>query len=142
MNREQLRQDLIRHEGYKTRPYRCTEGKLTIGIGFNLEDNDLPREVIDLLAEIKMAEVEKGLAKELPWIVTRPEPVQRALANMAYQMGLSGLLEFKKMLAALQAGDYRGAKIHGLDSKWARQTPDRAKEVTDLFVAHLDHAQV
>jgi lysozyme len=142
MNRELLRKDLIRHEGYKTRPYRCTEGKLTIGIGFNLEDNDLPDEVINLLYEIKAAEVERGLVKELPWIVTRPEPVQRALADMAYQMGLSGLLEFKKMLAALQAGDYRGAKIHALDSEWAKQTPERAKRVTDLFVVHLEHAQV
>jgi lysozyme len=52
---------------------------------------------------------------------------------MTFQMGLGALLKFKKMLAALQARDYTSARTEALDSAWAKQTPQRAKRVTDLF---------
>lgn len=77
--------------------------------------------------------VKGQLAKALPWLETKPQGVQRAIANMAFQMGLGGVLKFQKMLAALQARDYNAARREALDSAWAKQTPQRAKRVTDLF---------
>ena len=52
---------------------------------------------------------------------------------MTFQMGLGGVLKFKKMLAALQVKDYTTARREALNSAWARQTPQRAKRVTDLM---------
>jgi lysozyme len=62
----------------------------------------------------------------------QPADVQRALANMVYQLGVRGLLGFRNMLSALRAGDRLAAADHCLDSEYARQTPERA-----LRVAHL-----
>ena len=77
--------------------------------------------------------VKGQLAKALPWLETKSPDVQRAIANMTFQMGIGALLKFKKMLAALQARDYNAARREALDSAWAKQTPQRAKRVTDLF---------
>ena len=62
-----------------------------------------------------------------------PENTQLALANMAFQMGISGLIKFEKMFAALDEGDYNTAADEALDSLWARQTPNRAERVTDVI---------
>ena len=56
--------------------------------------------------------------------------------NMAYQMGVPGLLRFKKMLSALEAGDWKTAEKEALDSLWARQTPRRAREVASLLLSN------
>lgn len=135
MNRDILKLDLIADEGLKLKPYKCTAGKTTIGVGRNLDDVGISKdEALSLLGN-DIARVEAELFNELPWLVTRPETVQRAVANMVFQMGLAGVLKFKGMLAAIQAGDYESAKKHALDSAWAKQTPNRAAKVTGLFHA-------
>jgi lysozyme len=70
----------------------------------------------------------------LPWVVDQPEEIQRALGNMAYQLGISGLLKFSKMLEALKNGQRELASIEALDSSWAKQTPARAKRVAKLIL--------
>lgn len=129
MNREQLRADLVSDEGLKLKPYRCTAGKLTIGVGRNIEDVGISQDEAFTLLDHDIDRVMAQLTKELPWWVTRPESVQRALANMAFQLGINGLLAFNKTLACLQAGDYQGAQNHARDSAWAKQTPVRAERV-------------
>lgn len=128
-----IQDDLIRDEGVRLTPYKDTLGVLTIGIGRNLDDVGITEEEALGLLKNDISRAEKSLDREIPWWVTRPEPVRRALINMCFQLGMSGLLAFKKMLACLQAGDYEGAKAHALDSLWAKQTPERAKRVTELF---------
>lgn len=131
--RELLKAQLIAHEGLKLKAYKCTAGKNTIGVGRNLDDVGISQqEAMDLL-DHDIDGVFAQLDRELPWWKSRPEGVQRAMADMCFQLGIKGLLDFKKMLACLQAGDYAGAKINALDSAWARQTPNRAVAVTDLF---------
>lgn len=154
---DQLREDLIRDEGVREVCYFCTAGKKTIGVGRNLDDVGLTPEEekhlgcttddlktgrvkltgaqIDYLLANDMARVQRDLDRELSWWRGRPADAQRALCNMVYQMGIGGVLKFKKMLACVHAGDWEGAKRNALDSDWAKQTPGRAERVTALFTA-------
>lgn len=130
---EGLRKDLIAEEGLRLKPYLCPAGKLTLGVGRNLDDVGITEDEAMMMLDNDIERVKGQLAKALPWLETKPQGVQRAIANMAFQMGLGGVLKFQKMLAALQARDYNAARREALDSAWAKQTPQRAGRVTDLF---------
>lgn len=76
----------------------------------------------------KTAEVRRAL----PWFDQLSEPRQGVLLNMAFQMGVAGLLEFKNTLAMIEGGHYEAAADGMLNSKWAKeQTPARAKRLSD-----------
>ena len=130
---EGLREDLIAEEGIRLKPYLCPAGKTTIGVGRNLDDVGITQDEAMEMLDNDIERVKAQLAKALPWLETKSSDVQRAIANMTFQMGIGALLKFKKMLAALQARDYNAARREALDSTWAKQTPQRAKRVTDLF---------
>ena len=130
---EGLREDLIADEGIRLKPYLCPAGKTTIGVGRNLDDVGITEDEAMEMLENDIERVKSQLAKALPWLETKPPGVQRAIGNMTFQMGLGAVLKFKKMLAAIQARDYNAARREALDSAWAKQTPQRAKRVTDLF---------
>lgn len=134
--REQLKQDLVTAEGRVSHAYKDSEGYLTIGIGHLIDEQrggKLPDSIIDALFDYDVDQVEKQLDKTFPWWRSRPDNVQRAMANMVFQMGIAGVSKFARMLSCLQAGDYAGAKREALDSAWAKQTPNRAASVTALF---------
>lgn len=126
MNVETLSKALKRDEGIRLKPYRCTAGKLTIGIGRNLDDKGISEsEAMALLAgDIK--EVETSLDAKLPWWRSLNEPRQHVLANMAFNLGIDGLLQFKNTLALIQAGKFDDAASGMLASKWAGQVKGRA----------------
>ena len=128
---ERLKEDLIADEGLRLTPYQCPAGKTTIGVGRNLDDVGITEAEAMALLDNDIVRVKAQLTKALPWL--QGDNVQRALGNMTFQMGLRGVLKFKKMLAALQVKDYTTARREALDSAWARQTPQRAKRVTDLI---------
>ena len=128
-----LADDLILDEGLRLKPYKDTVGKTTIGVGRNLDDVGISEEEARQLLANDIANVEAGLDHELPWWRSQPEPVQRAIGNMAFQLGISGLLQFKNMLQALESGNYEGAKQAALASTWAKEVPDRAVRITALF---------
>lgn len=75
----------------------------------------------------------RRLDKYLPWWGEQPEPARLVLQNMAFQMGIAGLLKFGRALAAMQARDYARASSEMLDSLWAKQTPNRAGELAGLI---------
>lgn len=133
---DKLLSDLRSDEGWRESPYRDSLNFLTIGYGFLIDERrqvKLPRAVGDLWLELVAKEKWADLVGRLPWLSTQPEDVQRALANMAYQLGVDGLLGFRVMFAALSAGDRKRAAEAALDSTWARQTPARAKRAADLI---------
>ena len=130
-NVDELKNDLIADEGIRLKPYLCPAGKTTIGVGRNLDDVGITEAEAMTLLDDDIARVTAQLAKALPWL--QGNNVQRAVGNMTFQMGLGGVLKFKKMLAALQVKDYTTARREALNSAWARQTPQRAKRVTDLM---------
>ena len=79
--------------------------------------------------------VRKALDKYLPWWREQSEPMRVVLQNMAFQMGVEGLLGFNKFLGALQRSRYAEAATEMLDSKWAGQTPNRAGELAAIVAA-------
>ena len=130
---DQLAEDLVHDEGERLKPYRCTAGKLTIGVGRNLDDRGITSAESRYLLRTDIAVVLADLDRHLPWWRKLSERRQRALANMCFQRGIGRLSGFKKALAALERGDYDEAAREALDSAWARQTPARAQRFAKII---------
>ena len=120
------------HEGRRQHVYRCTAGKLTVGVGHNLEAKAMPDCVIDLLFACYLADAEND-CKHYKYFAGLNEVRQAALIDMSFQLGKSRLSAFKKMHANLNAGDYKGAARECLNSLYANQTPRRAQTIADLL---------
>lgn len=133
--REQLRKDLIRDEGIRLKAYKCPAGRWTVGVGRNVQDLGITTAEAMMLLDNDIERINRELDANLMWWRGRPEWVQRGMANACFQLGISKLLEFRKMLSALQAGDYATAQKEGRDSAWYKQTPARAERVISLFSA-------
>ncbi len=129
----ELEKLLIRHEGLKNTVYRCPAGRLTVGVGRNLEDNGITDEEALILLRNDIRRCELALDAALGYWRMLSPPRQRVLISMCFQLGLKGLLGFKRMLAALEDGEYAQAARELLDSKMARQIPLRAKELARLL---------
>ncbi|TDO96677.1 glycoside hydrolase family protein [Marinomonas balearica] len=125
----ELSEQLIRHEGMKTTPYLCSAGKLTIGVGRNLMDNGINVDEALYLLSNDIDEVQSQLENHLPWISDLPENRKMVLINMAFNLGVGGLLTFKNMLAALKRHDLELVEHEMLDSLWAEQVGHRADEL-------------
>lgn len=126
MNRQRLAAQLLEDEGLRLKPYRCTAGRLTIGVGRNLDDRGLTRAEALTLLDNDIADFWARLLAALPWLAEAPEPVQEALLNMAFNLGVEGLLDFRQTLALIRTGDYAGAAQAMLASRWAGQVGQRA----------------
>lgn len=123
-----LKDWIKKNEAFKSHPYTDTVGKLTIGWGRNIEDNGISKEEADYLFDNDFARCQRELAP-YTWYVNQPQNVQYALMNMCFNLGIDRLLGFRKMIMALTAKDYTNAAREALDSKWATQVGDRAKQV-------------
>ncbi len=128
---ECLIHDLIRDEGLCLKPYQCTAGKLTIGVGRNLEDRGISEDEVGYLLKNDIAGVLDDLDRNISWWRGLGRPQRLALANMAFNLGWPRLSRFKNMLAALKAGDAEKAAHEALDSRWAEQVGARAKRIAD-----------
>lgn len=121
-------------EGFREKPYYCSEGYPTIGIGTKIGTKNAPLEYFVLEVDRQVAWV--LLEKEVSYLMRILEKNEvynslnsdrkTILLSMAYQLGINGLFGFKKMWAALLVADYSLAAKEALDSKWAKQTPQRA----------------
>jgi len=121
---------LERDEGFRSLPYRDSVKKLTIGIGWNLEggmpiSEDAARFILREHVEVFVID----LNNRLPWTRHLSQPRFGVLLNMAYNLGVHGLMTFKKMLYALQGADYETAAKEMLDSRWAQQVGNRAQRL-------------
>jgi lysozyme len=121
------------HEGVRLRPYRCTAGKLTIGVGRNLEDRGITLAEARMLLANDLADFRNGLLNALPWVARLDDVRQRVLIDMAFNLGLPGLLEFKRTLAAVEAGQYGRAAGMMLESRWASQVGQRARRLSQMM---------
>lgn len=129
MNAQRLAEDLLRDEGLRLNPYRCTAGRLTIGVGRNLDDRGISESEALLLLDNDIKDCWGQLAVAQPWVLAAPEAVQEVLANMCFNLGLAGLLGFRQTLALLQAGRFAEAAAAMLRSKWAAQVGARAERL-------------
>jgi len=129
MNRTRVMTQLVTDEGLRLKPYRCPAGRLTIGVGRNLDDRGITEPEAMLLLGDDVDDCWARLCNALPWLTSAPESVQEALLNMAFNLGVNGLLGFKQTLALIQAGHYAEAAQAMLASKWAGQVGARAQRL-------------
>ncbi len=136
--RRRLLDQLIANEGLRLKVYRCPAGKLTIGVGRNLEDNGITKDEAVMLLENDISRVERELDQKLPWWRQLSEVRQRVVMDMSFNMGLPSLLGFKQTLAALKRGDYEAAAKGMEDSKWYEQVPVRAARLVAMMRTDLE----
>lgn len=132
MNTDALLDALRSDEGWRPFAYSDSENFLTIGYGFLIDARKgvgLPRPVAEFWLRYAVNERLAELQRLWPTFANQPTDVKLAIGNMAYQLGPAGVLKFKRMLAALEAGDRQTAAEEALESTWAKQTPARAARV-------------
>jgi len=133
MNYNKLKDQLIIHEGLRLKPYRCPAGKLTIGVGRNLEDKGITEsEALDLLYN-DLRECERDLRGLFPDFYNYPEDIQHVLMNMRFQLGGQGLRGFHLMIKAVENMDWHGMILEMRNSAWYGQTPNRANDLIKLM---------
>jgi lysozyme len=163
-----LIQQLTLHEGLRFRPYKCTAGKLTIGIGRNLDDKPiLASEQQKLFGKVLTQQqltetLNRGITKEqaelilswdvldavadakalLPNFAKLSEQRQFVIIDMAFNMGRRGLGTFRNTLRMINEGDYTQAAANMLKSKWAKQVKSRAIRLSIMMRDNLYHDQV
>lgn len=128
---KQLRYD----EGVRRTAYADHLGYLTIGVG-RLIDASRPGAglrdgEIEMLLRNDILDRVTQLEKRLPWFNDLDEPRQGVLINMAFQLGVEGLMGFKTTLELIAKGQYAKAAEQMLKSKWANQTPKRANRLAE-----------
>lgn len=123
---------IMSDEGFRSKPYTDTEGHLTIGYGFNLDDGMTKEEALVLL-KIKIAQKRAELTKMVPVYSQSSDQVKFVLENMAYNMGTKKLLTFKNFLRLLEEKRMDEAADEMLDSKWAKQVGDRAIRLSNII---------
>lgn len=133
MNKKKLIEELKRHEGLRLKPYKCTAGKLTIGVGRNIEDIGITEAEAEQMLLNDISRVEDDLDRNIMYWRDFPESVQRALVNFVFNVGITRALRFKRMFKALQNLDYHTAADELLDSLYAKQVGRRAIEVAEMI---------
>ena len=96
---------------------------------WNLEDKGITKEEAEFLLMNDIISTEIVLQNLAPWYEELDQIRKEAILNMAFNMGVYGLMGFKKMIQALKEKDYDRAAVESLDSKWAMQVGPRAKEL-------------
>ena len=123
------------HEGFRSTVYQCTAGYDTVGFGFKVSDLELDLDIAEEILKRKLDKLIKRVHNRFSWVSNAPEPIQEVVYNMCYQMGVSGFSKFKKTIQYLADKNYDKASKEMLDSRWARQTPNRAIELSNIVKA-------
>ena len=135
-----LLENIKAHEGFSARIYKDSVGKPTVGYGFlvaalspdelklnGAKAEPMSKEVADKILNLKLKKLRKRLFGCLPWLESKPQSVQDTLIEMAYQLGLAGLMGFHHTLSCIEASDYAQAARNLKASLLYRQTPKRVE---------------
>lgn len=140
---DQIKEDLVRHEGYVTEIYLCSENYPTFGIGHMVTEKDMEytwpvgtpvtdERILQVFHDDCKVAIEDAelLINDL---ADHPDSVSRVLVNMVFNLGRPRLSKFKNMLAAIEAKDYERAAEEMKDSKWYHQVGRRSKELVEIM---------
>ncbi len=136
-----------KHEGRKKKPYRCTAGKRTIGVGYNYDDNTLPPdiaaylkdngqvtdEMIDRLLEITVRQAVADCHVLFPEFDSFSDNRRMALTDFVFQLGFKRARGFSKSIAAVNTGRWFDAAREMEKSSWFYQVPKRAAEIINMI---------
>ena len=145
-------------EGKVLHAYLCSELHATIGIGHKILDTD-PEKELDIFG-INWEEVpdDQHITEDRCYILFQedvqiaisgcmkiynnwddlPQEVQHILINMCFQLGQRGLSNFKQMGKAIEESDWEKASVEMMDSRWAKQTPQRAERLKNRMLAQAN----
>ena len=126
-----LIESIKRHEGYVGIVYKDSLGIDTIGYGFAIKDLELDEDICEIILERKLKELETRVNLKFKWFMYMPQEIKDVVMEMCYQLGVGGVSKFKKTIAYLQNKQWEEASVEMLDSLWAKQTPNRAKELSN-----------
>lgn len=130
---DRLKKLLELHEGKKRFPYRCPAGKLTIGIGRNLEDKGLSNDEIDYLFKNDIRECVLDLSGIIKDFFHLDEVRQAALIDMRFNLGPGGFRSFKKFIKEVNNRNFLRASEEMRNSKWFRQVGERSKRLCKMM---------
>ena len=120
-----------KHEGYVGIVYKDSVGVDTIGYGFAIKDLELDQDICEIILERKITQLIDRISNKFSWYVYMPQEIKDIVTEMCYQLGVTGFSKFKKTIAYLQDKRWEDASVEMLDSRWAKQTPNRAKEMSN-----------
>ena len=135
MNMDRLLESVKKHEGYRNKVYLDTLGKRTVGVGhlcvedFWEDDKEYEEKFLMEILQKDLQEAIRGARSlmEEHGCADIDDQAEEILIEMVFQLGMTGVSKFKKMWKALAEKNYIGASYEMLDSRWSKQTPNRAK---------------
>ena len=135
-----LEKRIMDHEGFRKKIYADSLGKKTIGYGHLITENDNFEEDIEYtkadLLDLFHKDLEKareGANQLVGHIAELHIEAKNVIIEMVYQLGTQGTRNFKKLISALEEKDYFEAHVQMLDSRWAKQTPQRCVELSEIM---------
>lgn len=134
MDIEEFKEHVRWAESEKLFPYRCSAGKLTIGVGRNLEDRGITLEESDFLLNTDVSVILEECGTLDYWDALDP-PRQLVVADMVFNLGFARFSRFVKFQAALRIGDYTLAAHEMMDSRWADQVGRRAVKLKQIMLS-------
>lgn len=137
MDRYYAKRLLRLNEGDKRHGYYCTAGYLTIGVGRRIdkEGPGLRETERDFMLDNDIIELEIALTDRVEGFAVLDVVRKTVLVDMAHNMGVAGLLRFKRMLSELRVGDYEAAGAALMASEYGRKLPVRAERNRDMLVS-------
>lgn len=124
---------ITHHEGLKLKPYKDTVGKLTIGVGRNINDNGITEEEAMLMLKNDLKIVKSDLRSIFEEFNEFPTNVKLALIDMMFNLGKPRFLGFKNMIQAVKDKNFKEAGRQAKDSHWCKQVGVRCEDDYELF---------
>jgi len=141
MEMSRLLKSVKKHEGYRNKVYLDTLGKRTVGVGhlcvedFWEDNKEYEEKFLMTILKHDLQTAIKGADRVLVECPVLDDLAEEIIIEMVFQLGETGVSKFKNMLKALKVPDYQTAAIEMLDSKWAKQTPERAAGMSSEMAA-------
>ena len=141
MNMDRLLESVKTHEGYRNKVSLDTLGKRTVGVGhlcvedFWEDDKEYEEKFLMTILEHDLSDAIYG-ANDLMaenGCMDMNEKAHELIIEMVFQLGKTGVSKFRNMWKALSTLDYSTAAEQMLDSRWAKQTPNRANGMADIM---------
>ena len=127
-----LIENIKESEGFVKHVYDDSRGIPTIGYGFAIKDLDLDEDIASEILSRKVSRLINKVDGKFDWFNEANDEIKEVVVEMCYQLGLGGFSKFKKTISYFANKDYKEASIEMLDSKWAKQTPNRANKLSKI----------
>ncbi len=133
MDLEEMKKQIVEHEGLELKVYQCPAGRWTIGAGRNLEDKGISEVEAMMLLENDISECVDDLKEIFPDFDDLAESRGRALVDMRFNLGPSGFRRFRNMIAAIKERDFGRAAEEMVDSRWYAQVSRRGERLAAMM---------